>query len=49
MVAVVAAGAVPGALMAFDAEGLDARLIGEVALVDELDGRYAEGPLERLA
>ena len=49
MVAVVAAGAVPGALTAFDAEGLDARLIGEVAPVDELGGRYAEGPLERLA
>ena len=42
MVAVVAAGAVPGALTAFDAEGLDARLIGEVAPVDEL-GRPVRG------
>ena len=33
---------------AFAAEGLDARPIGEVAPVDELGGRYAEGPLERL-
>jgi phosphoribosylformylglycinamidine cyclo-ligase len=48
MVAVVAAGAAPSALSAFAAEGLDARLIGEVTSVDELGGRYAEGPLERL-
>ena len=48
MVAVVAPDAVPAALAAFAAEGLDARPIGEVAPVDELGGRYAEGPLERL-
>ena len=48
MVAVVAPDAVPGALAAFGAEGFDARPIGEVAPVDELGGRYAEGPLERL-
>ena len=47
MVAVVAPGAVGGALTAFAAEGFDARAIGEVAPVDELGGRYAEGPLER--
>jgi phosphoribosylaminoimidazole (AIR) synthetase len=48
MVAVVAPDAVPAALAAFGAEGLDARPIGEVAPFDELGGRYAEGPLERL-
>ena len=48
MVAVVAPAAVAGALTAFAAEGFDARPIGEVAPVDELGGRYAEGPLERL-
>ena len=48
MVAVVAPGAVATALTAFAAEGFDARPIGEVVPVDELGGRYAEGPLERL-
>jgi phosphoribosylformylglycinamidine cyclo-ligase len=48
MIAVVASDAVPAALAAFAAEGLDGRPIGEVVPVDELGGRYAEGPLERL-
>ena len=48
MVAVVASDAVPAALAAFGAEGLEVRPIGEVVPVDELGGRYAEGPLERL-
>jgi phosphoribosylformylglycinamidine cyclo-ligase len=48
MVGVVAPDAVPAAIAAFEAEGLDARRIGEVAPVDELGGRYAEGPLERI-
>jgi phosphoribosylformylglycinamidine cyclo-ligase len=47
MVAVVAPRAVAGAMTAFAAARLDARLIGEVLPVDELGGRYAEGPLER--
>jgi phosphoribosylformylglycinamidine cyclo-ligase len=48
MVAVVAPDAVPAALAALGTEGLDARPIGEVTPIDELGGRYAEGPLERL-
>ena len=48
MVAIVAADAVPAAQAAFAAQGLDAPLIGKVVPVDELGGRYAEGPLEGL-
>jgi phosphoribosylformylglycinamidine cyclo-ligase len=47
MAAVVAPEAVPSAMEAFAAQGIDPLLIGEVAPVDALGGRYVEGPLER--
>jgi phosphoribosylformylglycinamidine cyclo-ligase len=47
MTAVVAPEAVPAALEALVAQGLDALVIGEVVPVAKLGGRYAEGPLER--
>ena len=47
MTVVVAPDAVPGAMDAFAAQGLDPLLVGEVVLGDELGGRYGEGPLER--
>jgi phosphoribosylformylglycinamidine cyclo-ligase len=47
MTAIVAPEAVPSAMDAFTAQGIDPLLIGEVAPADELGGRYVEGPLER--
>jgi phosphoribosylformylglycinamidine cyclo-ligase len=47
MTAVIAPAAVASAMDAFAAHGLEPLLIGEVIAVDELGGRYAEGPLER--
>jgi phosphoribosylformylglycinamidine cyclo-ligase len=47
MTAVVPPEAVPSAMDAFVALGLDPLLVGEVVPVDELSGRYAERPLER--
>ena len=47
MTAVVAPEAVPSAMGAFAATGVEPLLIGEVVRADELGGRYAEGPLER--
>jgi phosphoribosylformylglycinamidine cyclo-ligase len=48
MTVVVASDAGPAALDAFNALGVEARVVGEVVPVDELGGRYAEGPLERI-
>ena len=47
MTVVVAREAVPSAMDAFAAEGVDPLLVGEVVPVDEPGRRYAEGPLER--
>jgi phosphoribosylformylglycinamidine cyclo-ligase len=45
MVVIVAPDAVEVALATLATEGVDAAVVGEVAGVDELGGRYVEGPL----